>query len=339
MNAAVSIVYNEDLEPIKRLTKDLRDASITLNSREARYAVDLYYQMQDNRIRADGQIRSMKDEPHATLQFFAGQAEALESQIKRALDAYSFSSAVGVWSRGICGIGPVIAAGLMANIDITRTPTAGGIWRYAGYDSSVRWASKDKCEDWIEENLGTKLDNDSVITAANFWGRRGDSLLRMATMDHKTGKLKKLTVKTLGATLARRPWNASLKTLCWKLGESFVKVKGRDSDVYGKIYDIRKVYEHSLNAEGGYAEDCERILKEKNWSNDTIARKAYMAGRLPDGHIHARAKRYAVKLFLAHWHQVAYENAFNKAAPLPYSIAILNHAHQIPVPNYVSRFS
>ena len=31
----------------------------------------------------------------------------------------------------------------------------------------------------------------------------------------------------------KRPWNAQLKRLCWSLGESFVKVSGRDNDVYG----------------------------------------------------------------------------------------------------------
>ena len=52
-------------------------------------------------------------------------------------------------------------------------------------------------------------------------------------------------------------------------------------------------------------------------------------GILPDGHIHARAKRYAVKLFLAHLHSVWYEIEFGREPPLPYAIAILGHAHHI----------
>ena len=31
-----------------------------------------------------------------------------------------------------------------------------------------------------------------------------------------------------------------LKELCWKIGESFVKVKGNPADIYGKIYEERK---------------------------------------------------------------------------------------------------
>lgn len=47
------------LDPIKKLTKDIKQASITLSKDEARFLVDSYYQMQDNRIRSSGQIRSM----------------------------------------------------------------------------------------------------------------------------------------------------------------------------------------------------------------------------------------------------------------------------------------
>jgi hypothetical protein len=55
---------------------------------------------------------------------------------------------------------------------------------------------------------------------------------------------------------------------------------------------------------------------------------------LPPAHIHARAKRYAVKLFLAHYQQVAYELHFGKKPPNPYPIEILGHAHMIDPPNY-----
>lgn len=263
-----------NLDPIAILTRDIRNAAITLDDREARFLVDSYYQMQDNRIRAAGQVRSMRDEPHKTLAFFGDQAEALEKQIQRALDAYSGASRVGRWSRSICGIGPVLAAGLMAHIDITQAPTAGHIWSYAGLNPDRKWEKGQK-----------------------------------------------------------RPHNAELKKLCWKIGESFVKVKGRDNDVYGKIYELRKQYEKEKNDRGEYREMAARILKEKNFSNDTKAKAAYIAGKLPDGHLHARAKRYAVKIFLSHWQHVAYLDHYGKAPPEPFAMAILGHAHKIEIPN------
>jgi len=133
---------------------------------------------------------------------------------------------------------------------------------------------------------------------------------------------------------ARRPWNASLKTLCWKIGESFVKVSGRDDDVYGKLYLARKAEEERHNDAGDFAVQAAAKLERFKIGKGTDAYAAYSAGRLPPGHLHARAKRYAVKLFLAHWHQVAYFAHWGKPAPKPYVISHLHHAHEIVCPNW-----
>ena len=98
------------------------------------------------------------------LRWLEGNAETLENSIKSALDKYSASHAVGAWARSVVGVGPVICAGLLAHIDITKAPTAGHIWNYAGLNPSVSWEKGQK-----------------------------------------------------------RPWNAALKTLCWKLGEEAVR--------------------------------------------------------------------------------------------------------------------
>ena len=42
----------DDLDPITRLTRDLRAAARTLSEDEARFLVDAYYAMQRDRIRA-----------------------------------------------------------------------------------------------------------------------------------------------------------------------------------------------------------------------------------------------------------------------------------------------
>lgn len=132
----------------------------------------------------------------------------------------------------------------------------------------------------------------------------------------------------------KRPWNANLKVLCWKIGESFVKVSARESDVYGKVYVERKALEEQRNAAGEFAEQAARSLEEKKYSKSTDAYKAYAQGRLPQARIHARAKRYAVKLFLAHWHHVAFESAFGEPPPKPYIIEHGGHTHYISPPNW-----
>jgi hypothetical protein len=123
-------------------------------------------------------------------------------------------------------------------------------------------------------------------------------------------------------------------TLCWKLGESFVKVSGHERDVYGKLYLRRKAYELERNDAGLLSAQAAEKLARFRIGHDTEARKAYESGKLPPAHLHARAKRWTVKLFLAHFHQVAYRDRHGTMPPKPYVISQLQHGHEIVCPNW-----
>lgn len=265
-----------DFSPVvSRMQRDVKTAAATLTPREARYLVDAYYQFQDNRMRASGQVRSMSrdQEPHEALAWLSEQGSAVECRIKSMLDVYSDSQPIGRWSRGIVGIGPVLASGLLAHIEIEQAPTVGHIWRFAGLDPTQTW---------------------------------------------EKGK--------------KRPWNAQLKVICWKIGEQFVMVQNKTGDVYGTIYADRKLYECLRNERGELADQAAAKLKRCKIGKQTEAYKHYSKGKLPPAHIHARAKRYAVKLFLAHWHDRAFRIRYGHAPPLPYPIAHLGHTHMIDPP-------
>lgn len=259
-----------DMTPVQRLSRDIANAAVTLSDAEARFLVDAYYQMQDNRIRQDAQIRSMENEPHSVLSWLAEQSSTLENQIKRALDKYSAAHPVGEWLRDVDGIGPVIAAGLLAHIDIRKAPTAGHIWRFAGVDPTSFWEKGEK-----------------------------------------------------------RPWNAELKTLLWKAGESFVKRSNVETCVYGRLYKQRKEREVAKNEAGDFASQAAHALERKKYRHETEAYKAYATGKLPPAHIHARARRWAVKIFVSHLHTEMYRRMLHEEPPAPYPIAILGHAHKI----------
>lgn len=129
-----------------RLSRDLRASAKTLSDEEARFLVDAYYIMQDQRIRTEGQVRALADskEPHQVIRWLAQQSRMLEDQVKGALDRYTSAHPVGQWMKNsVKGIGPVISAGLLAHIDIARAPTAGHIMRFAGLDPTVVWQSSD----------------------------------------------------------------------------------------------------------------------------------------------------------------------------------------------------
>lgn len=264
------------LDPIERLTRDLKVAAITLSPNEARYLVDAYYQIQEYRKAAGNQRLALEksEEPHSVIDWYFRQMDGVEGQIKRALDSWTDGHPVGIWSKSLVGIGPVLSAGLLAHINIEKAPTVGHIWRFAGLDPTVTW------------NKGEK-----------------------------------------------RPWNADLKVLTWKIGQSFMKFQNNPNDFYGKLYVQRKAFEVERNEAGTMAEQAAAYLAAKKFGHETEAYKAYTDGRLPAGQIDARARRWAVKLFLAHWHEVAYFNRFGVLPPKPYVMEHLGHVHRIEVPN------
>jgi hypothetical protein len=264
-------------EAVTRLRRDLRAGASALSERQARFLVDAYYVIQTHRIEAGNQLVSLvrDSEPFEIIEWLRDQHWLMEREVAKVLGEYAGSRREGQWALGVCGIGPILAAGLLAHIDISQAPTAGHIWSYAGLNPEVRW-------------------------------ERGQ----------------------------KRPWNARLKTLCWKIGESFVKVSGRSADVYGKVYAERKELEVSRNEAGEFAEQAAGVLAAKKIGRSTDAYKHYSAGQLPPAHIHARAKRYAVKLFLAHYHHVAYEVAFGSPPPKPYVIEHGGHTHWVKPPNW-----
>ena len=135
----------------------------------------------------------------------------------------------------------------------------------------------------------------------------------------------------------KRPWNAQLKTLCFKIASSFEKVQNSDKDFYGHLMAQRKEYEIRNNESGKYAETAEETLRTGSYKKETVAKKAYESGKLPDGQIRMRALRWVAKLFLSHYWQVGYEIKNNTAPAKPWVIAIGGHQDFIAPPNWESR--
>lgn len=349
------------LDPIDRLTRDVRTSAAEVGRNEARGLVDTYYRVQEHRIALDGQARALAADDRANLVsvHFASQMRTLETQMKNVLDDYSLITQVGRWSRAQHGVGPVIAAGLLAHIDITRAPTAGHIWRFAGLDPTLKWLGKqgaarlleqvkdvdvlvgdESFDDYalsedevaeLDELLGPddrrhQLNRAQLVRIGQLTNRKFGNLIRLGS--DAEGRVTRASMLKL---LAKRPWNADLKVLCWKLGDSFVKTSRSEKSFYGVKYRERKEYELERDARGGHAEQAAETLATRN-IRDVPTRKTYEAGRLPAGRLDLRARRWAVKLFLAHWHDVAYREHYGTEPPLPYPIAHLGHVHYIAPP-------
>lgn len=289
----------DHIEIVTRLDKDLRKASGNLTTQEARYIVDTYYQLQASRIKANQQLTAL-EEDRATncLSFVASQMTVVEKNAQIQLDVWTQNHPVGKWLRSIHGIGPVLAAGLLAHIDITKASTVGDIWAFAGLDPSRKWIKGQK-----------------------------------------------------------RPWNSDLKRLCFLIGDSFMKHRSNEKCFYGHLYEERKKREWRYNLEGRYADQARISLETKKYREDSGAKAWYKGAycsvqfssppkgvladennpgvlMLPPGRIELRARRWAVKLFLSHLHEIWYKYEYGVAPPNPFAFSILKHseAHYISPP-------
>jgi hypothetical protein len=343
---------SDNLEPIKRLSRDLANAAKLLSREEVRYLVDSYYQLQELRKANTNQVKSMtrgakesgKAEPAEVLEWLRDETEKFEGQIKRALEKYAENQRVGRWALSIYGIGPVIAAALPAYIDIEKAPTAGHIWRFAGQDPTVRWEKGEK-----------------------------------------------------------RPFNAGLKVLCWKIGQSFLKFSNAPECIYGHLLRERWKFEKENNVSGALAGQATEKLTRFKIKKTTEAYKWYsgqfagpiarayvlkgldfsidnvrqiptvdevaelLAGTLdkkktelftrnlndvgfldlsvlekyvgtpmlPPAHVLQRACRYTAKLYLAHWQAVAWESKYGTKPVRPYVLDhVPGHVHFIAPPGW-----
>jgi hypothetical protein len=161
------------------LGSDLRQAAKSSSADEVRYLVDSYYNLQDWRKRAVSQTRAQtsRGEPGAVSVWLATRTNILEGQLKAALDLWSKDQggAVG-WSRSIKGIGPVLAAGLAAHIDIEKAPTVGHIWSFAGIVPGKVWGKGQPCPWNARLKVLTWKVSKSIVMSSNaadsFYGQK-----------------------------------------------------------------------------------------------------------------------------------------------------------------------
>ena len=87
------------------------------------------------------------------------------------------------------------------------------------------------------------------------------------------------------------------------------------------------------NEQGLFADQAaESLLKRKIQDKDL--KKTYESGKLPLGRLDLRARRYSVKIFLAHLHHVMHEDFYGNPPPKPYVISHLGHAHFLGPPGW-----
>jgi hypothetical protein len=366
--------FESMLTPAHKLTRDmmkaLRQRGGGVTDSEVRFLVDLYYNMQGQRIAVGNQSKGLdrdakksgnEAEPHEAIDWVASQFGTLEQQVAKLLAIYVETHPMGWFFEQTVGIGPILAAGLLAHIDINKAPTAGHIWRFAGLDPNVQWCSRDQAKAIWSETKGPSIE-DRLVAVAEKIGRNPERLIEMATRK-PDGSTTPLTEATATSAISRKPFNGPLKTLCWKIGESFVKVSNHPNGFYGKVYARRKQQEWAMNLDGKFAGQANAALTGKKIGKSTDAHAWYSGAcdaekaraliaegtpptastckadspeqgtpMLPPAHIQMRSQRYAVKLFLSHLQESWWRQETGTEPPAPYVIAHGGHAHYIKPP-------
>lgn len=288
-----------------KLSKDLRLAAAEMGPDEARFLADMFETRQRERIRNGNRLIALEKagEPIGLISHFQSIDMEMERQLGAALKKFTENQPLGQWMVDQKGVGPLIAARLLAFVDWEGSNTPSRIWRFAGLVPNLVW---------------------------------------------EKGQL--------------RPWNARLKRVCYLLGESFIKSKGREGAYYGEHFTRKKRELWHKNASGGNKERA-LVLREKvgktteayRWYNGDVtseaammvARGTWAAGKkpwttepgaglpmLPPGQIHAQARRWAAKLFLAHAWEVCWrlDPKRMEDPPEPYAIVHLGHKDIIAAP-------
>lgn len=207
------------------------------------------------------------------------------------------------WLSHLYGIGPCLAGGILSWINIEKCHHASNLIAYCGQSVVVEQyicpscgaTAKPEEVPGIQERLAKGLPHEAArCSCGKFYRIAGHAPRR------EKGKL-------LG-------YNPHCKTLCWKIGESFVKQKKNSG--YGKLYDsFRLEIEAKIAANNGF---CHKVHKDKEG-------KLINEGKCFDAHVHAMAKRAMVKVFLSHLY-LKWRDLLGLPVTEPFAFGMLGHS-------------
>jgi len=261
-----------------------------------RNLVDIYYDFQGQRIQTQLRIGSSernnvltKDELSIYgIQTIMDNAANFENDVEKLIVKQLKNHALYTqYLSKILGIGPLIAAGLIAYIDdIEKFKHVSSLWQYSGYGMN-RYCPKCKKPTFVEVEYET--------------GKKAKKLHPLENCPVCKKKTEPILQKRM--TGYQSNWNDRLKVLAWKASTSFVKQNVKNSK-YRKLYEQIKKEERRVHPK-------KVVNKGKTSYND--------------GHINNRTIRKISKIFLAHLWQT-WRRQQGLEATEPYAKQLLGHS-------------
>lgn len=305
----------------KQLKSDIKEIS-NISREEIKMLVKIYYQLQDNRKATREQIRSIEDQEGketnvAILDWLLKNYVVMEKGIVDCLELVCMSNEVGRWLLNIKAIGPVLAAGLLAYLDVTDKQYATQFMSYAGLNDNNRpWLGADKSKKIVNEIVGeSKVVTDDMVVEIAAKTQWKYEYLRDNAYDPEKKKWNKANIIK---ACSKVPYNKELKVLMYKVGASFQWRCNDAESVYGTLFSQRRVLETQKNENGDFAKQAAECMSKVG--TGTVAYKSYKDGKLPKAHITARASRWTQKIFLSHLFEEMYRVKYDKVPPRYYSL-------------------
>ncbi len=258
--------------------------------------VDIYYDFQGQRIQTQLRIGASERENSLTkeqLSVFGittifENAHNFEKDIEKLIIKQLKNHALYTqYLVDIQGIGPLLAAGLIAYIDdIEKFDHVSSLWQYSGYGMN-RFCPQCKkpTSVLVKYSTGTTAKKLHPFELCPECDGTTTPILQKRTAGYQSN------------------WNDKLKTLAWKASTSFVKQSAAKSK-YRKLYDKIKKDERKKHP-------IKKIIDGKIMFND--------------GHINNRTMRKVSKIFLAHVWQT-WRRQQGLPATEPYAKQLLGHS-------------
>ena len=321
-----------EVEKVKAKQTHLQDLDYV--SRDLiRFWVKLFYETQRLRIITSNFVKDSRQNELVKNAFIndAKDYATVEYNIRKQLELVCKSQEVGRWLLGITGIGPALAASLIAQFDVTKANYGSNFVSFAGLADNTRpWLGVEKSREILNEILDgrtTITDEDVMEYSARVKWKY--EVLYDAAYSESTGKWSKTNLIKAASKI---PYNKELKSLMFNVACSFEYQKSRPQSVYGRILRERLTYENIMNERGKYKDQADAIIAMGKIGKDTESYKSYVQGKLPDGQIRLRAFRYVNKIFLNHLFVEMYRVEYGKNPPNPYIIDHSDGKHNVIIP-------
>lgn len=320
------------IKKLDKLGEDVRVAALDMTIPEARYVYKDYLGLQKFQQSTRGHVNQLKKDgvPNTAMKFIANNTEYIRRyQFREIFDIWTDKYPESRWVKSIHGLGPAVAAGLICYCDFDKAKSTSSFWYWAGLTPDSKRISRKVADQLIVDSMDRYGEpayptEEHIKWCCEQVGYKFDSFHKFCRTQGKPYDWNKLYI-----ALMIPKYSIDFRKVCIMIGNLVIKKK----NLYHDLYKYRHRWEVARNEAGEYAGRAAERLRMFNYKPWKEPYKSYAAGYLPNRHLIARAKRYAVKIFLAHYYSVIYYIRNGEVPYDAYALDILKGHRKILVPN------